>query len=178
VPCGHTVEAISLRTEAIANFKNNGFMSVSKFVAQDEMDELRRIGANLITNRVGYAEGMLFDFYAEETLQPEMRTAQLFRAGRHDERLNSLPVRKEGLRIAQQLLGSNARFISDSFFFKPALMDATTPWHQDEAFGDPDIEIKQINIWIPLQPVDLENGCLQFSWITPRACAASLAPRG
>ena len=39
---------------------------------------------------------------------------------------------------------------------------APTPWHQDEAYWDPRFDHEGISIWIPLQDVADDNGCMVF----------------
>ena len=45
---------------------------------------------------------------------------------------------------------------------KPARIGAETPWHQDEAFFPIYTNYQSITIWMPLQPVDWSNGCMEF----------------
>jgi len=42
------------------------------------------------------------------------------------------------------------------------LAGAETPWHQDEAYWDTDLEYNEISVWIPLQEATPENGCMYF----------------
>jgi len=39
---------------------------------------------------------------------------------------------------------------------------APTPWHQDVAFRDPRFEYTEINMWVALQDVTAESGCLRY----------------
>jgi len=43
-----------------------------------------------------------------------------------------------------------------------ARSDSQADWHQDEAYWAPDLEYNSISIWVPLQEVTLENGCMHF----------------
>ena len=45
---------------------------------------------------------------------------------------------------------------------KPGRTGVETPWHQDEAYWDPARDHFAISVWIPLQPVTEDNGCMQF----------------
>ncbi|MCB1694218.1 MAG: phytanoyl-CoA dioxygenase family protein, partial [Pseudomonadales bacterium] len=40
--------------------------------------------------------------------------------------------------------------------------DNITPWHQDEAYWDVNLSYNAIGAWMPLQDVDLTNGCMWF----------------
>ena len=37
-----------------------------------------------------------------------------------------------------------------------------TPWHQDEAYWDPKLSYESLGVWVALQAVSVENGCMQF----------------
>src|ERR1044072_119689 len=46
--------------------------------------------------------------------------------------------------------------------FKPAQIGAETPWHQDQAYWDPEYDYNSMSVWIPLQQATVENGCMWF----------------
>jgi ectoine hydroxylase-related dioxygenase (phytanoyl-CoA dioxygenase family) len=52
--------------------------------------------------------------------------------------------------------------MGDHAIFKPVRYGAPTPWHQDEAYWNPAMHYNSFSLWVPFQPVTLENGCLQF----------------
>src|SRR5207248_4017516 len=60
-------------------------------------------------------------------------------------------------------------FSFDMLISKPAGMLEETPWHQDWAYskmpfaepGSP-VSIRSATVWVPLDDVDEENGCMQF----------------
>ena len=71
--------------------------------------------------------------------------------------------RANALAIARQLLGEQATPFFEHAIFKPAGRGAATPWHQDEAYRpEPDYVYRELSIWMPLQDVSVENGCMQF----------------
>jgi hypothetical protein len=144
------------------SFWLNGFMQMPLVADRDELSTVRQIGMRLLQSKSGYREGFLFDFYPEHGDAEEPKLAQLHQPSMFERSLAHLQMRRSAHRIAVQLLGAKARFVSDSFFYKPPYTNAATPWHQDEAFTDPNIEIREINFWFPLQNVSLENGCLHF----------------
>jgi hypothetical protein len=69
---------------------------------------------------------------------------------------------QNALSIAKQILGDEARFFLDLSILKKPKIGAATPWHQDEAFRDPRFEYKELTIWLALQEVNSETGCMQF----------------
>jgi hypothetical protein len=157
-----TIAAAALSQSQKERFWIDGFMRLEQVANLDELAELRRVGSRLLQSKAGFREGLLFDFYPEHTEFDEPKLAQLHHPSMLERSIAETELRRAAHRIAVQLLGDKARFVSDSFFYKPAHADAVTPWHQDEAFTDPSIEYREINLWFPLQDVSLANGCLQF----------------
>ena len=37
-----------------------------------------------------------------------------------------------------------------------------TPWRQDEAYWNPTLFYESLDVWVALQPVTIENSCMQF----------------
>lgn len=64
--------------------------------------------------------------------------------------------------LARSVLGEDVRPAGMHAIRKPPHDGAETPWHQDEAYWDPAVEHDAISIWMPLQPVTVGNGCMQF----------------
>jgi ectoine hydroxylase-related dioxygenase (phytanoyl-CoA dioxygenase family) len=52
--------------------------------------------------------------------------------------------------------------MGDHAIFKPARFGAATPWHQDEAYWNPELDYTTLSVWMPLQEATVENGCMQF----------------
>ena len=64
--------------------------------------------------------------------------------------------------IARFILGAEANFRNDHMILKPAGYGAPTPWHQDQAYGDPDYYHTSSNFWLPLENATVESGCMQY----------------
>jgi ectoine hydroxylase-related dioxygenase (phytanoyl-CoA dioxygenase family) len=45
---------------------------------------------------------------------------------------------------------------------KPPGRANETPWHQDEAYWEPDRSYQAVGAWMPLDDADIDNGCLWF----------------
>ncbi len=152
----------TLSQQQCERFWKDGFIRLEQVATHAEVKSLRAIGDRLLRDKAGFKEGMLFDFYPEGDGPERPKLAQLHHPSHFERSLLNSMLARRAQRVAMQLLGPKARFVSDSFFHKPAHTDAVTPWHQDEAFTDPCIEHREVNFWVPLQPVSLENGCMQF----------------
>ncbi|MPV57399.1 phytanoyl-CoA dioxygenase family protein [Burkholderia sp. HI2761] len=146
-----------------SQFHHDGFAIINGLIDTSEIEDLREIGHRLLGSRTGYAEGLMFDFYPESNgCDSEHQLLQLHWASYFERRLSKLRIRRAALDIAKALLGSNVRFAGDSFFLKQSHTDTVTPWHQDDAFTDARIDHREVNFWIPLQAVSVDNGCMQF----------------
>ncbi|MDR5805907.1 phytanoyl-CoA dioxygenase family protein [Caballeronia sp. LZ001] len=159
---GATREMTSLSQAQCEGFWKDGFLRLEKVAEHAEIKTLRTIGDRLLREKAGFKQGMLFDFYPEGEGPDKPKLAQLHGPSHFERSLMESELNRRVQRVAMQLLGPKARFVSDSFFHKPAHTEAVTPWHQDEAFTDPRIEHREVNFWFPLQPVSLTNGCMQF----------------
>lgn len=78
------------------------------------------------------------------------------------------------LRLAADLLGEEARGLGPEWFNKPPGTEAPTPPHQDNYY----FNLKPANVltvWVALDPVDEENGCLRY---LPGSHREGLRPHG
>jgi ectoine hydroxylase-related dioxygenase (phytanoyl-CoA dioxygenase family) len=71
-------------------------------------------------------------------------------------------------RLAAALLGARVEELQVGlrFFFKPANGGGPVPWHQDEAHYEPGFDYRSLNVWVPFDHVNPDNGCL---WYIPRS---------
>jgi ectoine hydroxylase-related dioxygenase (phytanoyl-CoA dioxygenase family) len=92
--------------------------------------------------------------------------------GRHCGAIPNLVSRNPALRktaifctclaIAQELLGRTTRYACDNALYKEPHGTHGTPWHQDGAFHGKHFPNNTIGVWVPLQDVTAENGCMQY----------------
>ena len=64
--------------------------------------------------------------------------------------------------IARELLGVPVGYVFDHAIYKPPHNNASTAWHQDEAYSGQAIPLRSVHFWIPLQEATVENGCMWF----------------
>jgi hypothetical protein len=155
--------AAPLSAAEVQRFRDDGFLVVPEPCDSTELAGIRALLRALLARRAGRDEGNQLDMLGldhetEEGLQPQLLKPSLYapvllRTG-HFARARAM---------ACQLLGADARFSFDHAILKPAGKVAATPWHQDEAHGfDPDFRHEQVSIWMPLQDVSEENGCMRY----------------
>lgn len=83
------------------------------------------------------------------------------------EKLFQMAIHPQILSAARQLIGPDLIMWGGEIFAKPAGIGKSTPWHQDTytpaiKAGPGRTLARSVMIWIAVDPVDVENGCLRF----------------
>ena len=66
------------------------------------------------------------------------------------------PIQNVRLKIPEHLLPRDPK--------TGAILDGATPWHQDGAFFEPEVDgVDMVTVWFPLSDATIENGCLAVS---------------
>ena len=98
-----------------------------------------------------------------DTPERELALPQLLRASQYEPLFRQTKLVSSARSIAEQILGPKLENDLEHAILKPAFNGAATPWHQDDAFhrigsGVPE----SISIWMPLQDVTVESGCMRY----------------
>lgn len=155
---------VNLTSEQVSFFWQHGYLCLDRITTDQELEWLRIVYDDLIKLRMKYTEEELdelagqqklpFDYGQSllvwipfpETIVPELKQAIYFK--------NSLKIAASLLRVEDDKVIGDGRM-----FFKPPQYGSQMPWHQDAAhIGSYDI----LKVWMPLDEVTVENGCLQF----------------
>jgi hypothetical protein len=156
------VDSPLLTADQVAEFFREGFIALeSPQISQAEIQRCRDILMSLMARNIGQKEGRLIDISAREG-GDEGVTPQLCRPSLYATELSTWPYRNLGLTIAKQLLGPEATLSADNAVFKPSRIGGVTPWHQDEAYNNPQFYQEQITIWIALFDTTPANGAMAF----------------
>jgi len=153
---------IILTQKQIDFFHQNGYLCLGAITTPEEVERLRGVYDRIFERRAGREEGNQFDLAGSDEEGKEAALPQILGPRKYAPELADTLYEANGLAIARQLLGPGAVFTGDHAIFKPAGSGAATPWHQDEAYWDPNLNYRSISIWMPLQEATLENGCMQF----------------
>jgi ectoine hydroxylase-related dioxygenase (phytanoyl-CoA dioxygenase family) len=152
----------ALTSSQIASFERQGFLALDQVTSAGDLAAIRGTLENLFENRSGFAEGAFFDFAGARDQDGIFTLPQLLDPRSFAPDLLKSEFYHNAMAIARQLLGPEATFAADHALVKPALIGCPTPWHQDDAFQDSGVVRDEISIWMPLQDVDLVNGCMSF----------------
>jgi Phytanoyl-CoA dioxygenase (PhyH) len=144
----------------VEHFARHGFVSLDRpIVTQSGLAEVQRLLDGVFNNFEhlpekwrselgrGTAGARIHEVQYTAKLVPELRETEVF-----------LTIE----RLARELLQvETVQLHFDHAIFKPGPSSAPTAWHQDVHF-DPDFDCPMTTMWIPLQSVDTNNGCMEF----------------
>jgi ectoine hydroxylase-related dioxygenase (phytanoyl-CoA dioxygenase family) len=153
---------IKLTDEQIAFYHREGYLAIAAITTPEEVAWLREIYDRLFAQQAGRDEGNQFDLAGADEDGVAASLPQILRPDKYAPELLRSLCRMNALAMAKQLLGAEAEYHGEHAILKPALHGAETPWHQDEAYWEPDLEYNELSVWIPLQEANLENGCMHF----------------
>lgn len=153
---------ITLSQQQIDFFHQHGYLALPRITTDEEVERLRVIYDELFARKAGRDEGNQFDLAGTDSDESEASLPQILQPVKYAPQLAGTLYRSNALRITQQLLGPDAEFKGDHAIFKPAMHGAETPWHQDEAYWNPELEYHEVSFWMPLQEATPENGCMYF----------------
>jgi len=145
--------------EQAAFFREHGYLALERITSDEEIAWLGERYDALFAKRSAWfdvsqpfgagAEDRLGQMLFPEQRAPELRDTFYFRNAR---------------RIAARLLGLAESSLEawGHMILKPAGNGHATPWHQDEAYWEPDFDYVAVGAWLPLEDVNRENGCMCF----------------
>jgi ectoine hydroxylase-related dioxygenase (phytanoyl-CoA dioxygenase family) len=155
---------LQLSDEAIAFFSEHGFLSVERITTDDELEWLRGIYDRLFGERMGEEQGEYFDLGGPRAHDGQEVLPQVLGPERKFPELRETCYFQNARRLAAQLLGVAEAAVTGGghMILKPAGYGRETPWHQDEAYWNPETIPHSLSVWLPLDPATLESGCMQF----------------
>ena len=144
-------------------FHNEGYLGIEKLTDPDEVVLLQDIYDDLFNQQVGRSMGDQFDLAGTDEDGEIASLPQILNPAKYAPEINRSQLLVNATSVAKQLLGKDATCSFAHAILKPARIGAETPWHQDVAYWDPNLLYKSLSIWVPLQDVTEENGCMQFA---------------
>jgi ectoine hydroxylase-related dioxygenase (phytanoyl-CoA dioxygenase family) len=158
-PAPATTFDVSPTEDEIAEYKEKGFLVVDRLTTDEELDWLTTIFDAVFEDRSvvfepGLEEGQVGGPLLLQTIGPELRFPELLATTYH----------RNAKRYAAALMGVPAELLSTwgHMILKPPLRSREAPWHQDEAYWEPELDYNAIAAWLPLHDVSVERGCMQF----------------
>jgi hypothetical protein len=151
-------------TEAqLVALRRDGFLLVEGLTTREEIVSLHAPFDRMFSERRGWNTGDLFDMVGTDSPDQGLALPQLVWPSRYEPCLLETKLASSARSIAEQILGPKLENDLEHAISKPPLGGAATPWHQDDAFHRKGSGVPEsISIWMPLQDVTLESGCMQY----------------
>jgi ectoine hydroxylase-related dioxygenase (phytanoyl-CoA dioxygenase family) len=151
-----------LTEEQRAHWEKYGYLSFEQITSPSDLQNIRTLIQGLFETKAGFKEGAQFNLVGKEGDPDAPAIAQIIGPRHFASSLRRTPFFRNATELAKQILGDEAGFLGDHTLCKPAKIGPATPWHQDEAFRNPEFDYNEISIWMPLQAVNEVNGCMEF----------------
>lgn len=155
---------VDVSDEQIAFFQENGYLSIPRITTDEEVEWLKGIYDELFTERTGEAQGRYFDLAGPRAHNGRETLPQVLGPEAQFPELRESIYFQNARRLAATLLSVKSEQVSGGghMILKPAHYGNETPWHQDEAYWNPEVLPHSLSVWLPLDQATLESGCLQF----------------
>ncbi len=139
------------------SFKRDGYVVVRGFLDPDALAELRAELARYIRDVVPTLPDS-HAFYLDKSRPETLKQLQHMGC---DPYFAEIWKRPSWLALVESLLGESVQPAEPEWFNKPPRSESPTPPHQDNYYfclRPPSV----LTLWIALEPVDEENGCLRY----------------
>ena len=153
---------LRLTDEQIAFYRREGYLVLDAVTTVDEVTRLRAAYDRIFADRAGRETGNQFDLAGPGEQGSEAALPQILGYAQYAPEFAETLMLANAKVIAQQLFGEQASANNGHAIYKPPRTGAPTPWHQDEAYWNPDFDYFSFSMWVPLQEATLENGCMHF----------------
>lgn len=151
-----------LSENELNRFNSDGFTYTDQITTSDDIDYVKEIFDQMFQEKLGREEGNQFDLAGSDEEGKEASLPQIKDPARYAPELKESKLIENASIALSQLFGKTVEAYFYHAIFKPPKHGAETPWHQDAAYWDPNYIHQKISVWVPLQEVTVENGCMQF----------------
>ena len=155
---------VDVTEEQVAFFRKNGFLSIERITSDDELESLRTTYDELFRRRAGEDRGLYYDLGAPRGHKGREVLPQVLGPDIHFPELRESLYYQNALKLSSKLLGIEAETVTQAghMILKPGRFGRETPWHQDEAYWNPEDILNSLSVWLSLDPATVESGCMQF----------------
>ena len=158
-----TVESVVLSDEQVAGFFENGFLAVQQMSSPGEIAVICGIYDQLFASKQGQGQGLYTDIPQEAHLEGQYFFPKIHQIYQVAPELCATGFMANARAMATQLFRSDLEFLGGHGFRKPAHSPSETPWHQDQAYHQPNFIFRNVNFWLALQDTPVEAGTMEFT---------------
>jgi ectoine hydroxylase-related dioxygenase (phytanoyl-CoA dioxygenase family) len=157
---------VRLSDEQVAEYHEQGFTHVERLTTDAEIEWLRDRFAEVFAPGNARLFGGYFDASKPineaipevpdlgQSIRPELKLPELVQTIAHR---NAVGIASQLLDVPVEGLETWTHMID-----KPPQHGHETPWHQDEAFWEEHLGYHACGVWLALDDVDVDNGCMEF----------------
>jgi ectoine hydroxylase-related dioxygenase (phytanoyl-CoA dioxygenase family) len=155
---------VDLTDEQVRFFRENGFLRIERITTDEELEWIGGIYDRLFAERMGEENGEYFDLGGPRAHGGKEVLPQVLGPERKFPELREAVYFRNARLLAARLLGVPEEQVTGGghMIMKPARYGRETPWHQDEAYWNPEYIPHSLSVWMPLDPATVDSGCLQF----------------
>jgi ectoine hydroxylase-related dioxygenase (phytanoyl-CoA dioxygenase family) len=140
--------AETLADEAIASYRQNGFVHIPGVLSADEATEYYNAAITTMARFPKTSGRSIFDQYVNVWTQ--------------DDDMKRLTLHPNVAAVAERLAGVRLRLWHDQILTKAPHNNAATEFHQDQPYWPHANSTNPISAWIALCDVPVEKGCMTF----------------
>ena len=157
-----TTLEVSPSDDDVAFFAENGYLVVERLTTDEELDWLTGSTTTSSTRRTPTEPGAPVDRATatarrpllSQAFMPEFRFPELLADHVHPQRPRATPRR-----CSRSTPTDSARW---GHMIRKLPGGREAPWHQDEAYWEPELEYHALGCWLPMHEVTVEMGAMQF----------------
>jgi hypothetical protein len=150
------------RTESPAQqFARNGFLPIPSLTTPADIARIRSL-LDPLFERFDSLGPRAVDIAGPRVPGVSIRSPEINEAVKLAPELKSTLAYARCRQIAREFLGVPVGYMFDHAIYKLPRNNASTAWHQDEAYSARAIPLRSVHFWIPLQEATPDNGCMWF----------------
>jgi hypothetical protein len=142
-------------------FTENGFLSIQSLTTPDDIALIRSL-LDPLFDRFDTLGDRAVDIAGPRVPGVPMRSPEINEAVKIAPGLRKTLAYARCKEIAREFLGVPVGYMFDHAIYKLPRNNASTAWHQDEAYSARAIPLRSVHFWIPLQEATVDNGCMWF----------------
>ena len=141
-----------------SSFVSDGFVFEPGFQNSDQIEEIKKNLKRFVETIVPSLPSDQV-FYEDKQDKGSLKQIQMLHE--HDNFFFDLMTQGSFRKLAETLLGSEVTCVNMQYFNKPTGTGKPTPAHQDGYYFKL-MPCEALTIWLALEPVDEENGCVRY----------------
>jgi hypothetical protein len=156
-------DRVTLSEDERLRFARDGFVALDHpVVGPGDVVEARALLEPLFARFAELPPEYAWDLGDVKYHEGPQETPEINRTIELEPRLSRTVAFRRCRQLAAEMLGGRARYVYDHAICKPPNNDTTIEWHQDLAYSPQSEPGTQVHIWLALQDVAEENGCMRF----------------